>query len=69
MTPTDHSETKTHEQAEATRSSDAQDHVRDAEEKLDEELEDSMDASDPPSSTRPGDKGEPVPSSGFTPED
>lgn len=69
MTPIDHSQTKTHEQAEAARSSDAQDHVRDAEEKLDEELEDSMDASDPPSSTHPSDKGEPVPSSGFTPQD
>jgi len=68
MTPTDHSHTQTQEQADGARSSDAQDHVRDAEEKLDEELEDSMDASDPPSSTRPGDKGDPVPSSGYTPE-
>ncbi len=36
------------------------------EEKLEAGLEDSMDASDPPSTTAPGDHGDPVPSSGFT---
>lgn len=53
------------EQAGDKRESDAQDHPLDCEEALDEGLKDSMDASDPPSSTRPDDKGEPVPSSGF----
>ena len=38
----------------------------DHEQKLDESLEDSMDASDPPSTTKPDDHGEPVPSSGYT---
>lgn len=47
------------------RESDAQDHVLSREEKLEEELEDSMDASDPPSTTRSGDHGDPAPSSGF----
>ena len=47
------------------RESDAQDHVLSREDKLEEELEDSMDASDPPSTTRPGDHGGPAPSSGF----
>lgn len=32
---------------------------------LDRGLDESMDASDPPSATRPGDSGEPMPSSGF----
>jgi hypothetical protein len=36
---------------------------------LDEALEDSMDASDPPSSTKPGDDGKPVPSSGYRKQD
>lgn len=57
------------EEAGDDRESDAQDHVIDADEKLDEGLKDSMDASDPPSITKPGDKGEPVPSSGFSEED
>ena len=35
------------------------------EQKLETGLEDSMDASDPPSTTAPGDSGDPVPSSGF----
>ncbi|MET0241165.1 MAG: hypothetical protein ABW184_14835 [Sphingobium sp.] len=39
------------------------------EEKLEEGLEDSMDASDPPAATAPGDHGNPVPSSGYTEED
>ncbi|CAN5324417.1 hypothetical protein BH10PSE13_BH10PSE13_11570 [soil metagenome] len=38
------------------------------EEKLEAGLEGSMDASDPPSSTAPGDHGDPVPSSGFQEE-
>ena len=53
------------EEAGDDRESDAQDHVLGEEEKLDEGLKDSMDASDPPSTTRPGDHGEPAPSSGF----
>lgn len=36
--------------------------------KLDRGLDESMDASDPPSSTQPGDKGEPPKSSGFDEE-
>ena len=51
--------------AEDARKSDAQDRPLSCDEKLEEGLEDSMDASDPPSSTRPHDKGDPVPSSGF----
>lgn len=47
------------------RKSDDQDRVLTPDEKLDEGIEDSMDASDPPSSTKPGDKGDPAPSSGF----
>lgn len=45
----------------------AQEHDRPEtdEERLEKTLEDSMDASDPPSHTRPEDKGDPVPSSGF----
>ncbi|MCE7798591.1 hypothetical protein LWE61_18835 [Sphingobium sufflavum] len=38
------------------------------EEKLEAGLEESMDASDPPAATAPGDHGDPVPSSGFTKE-
>lgn len=49
----------------AKRPSDDQDHVCTQEETLDESLEDSMDASDPPAVTQPGDHGDPVPSSGF----
>ena len=45
-----------------------QDHALTDEEKLEAGLEDSMDASDPPAVTAPGDHGEPVPSSGFTEE-
>ena len=41
------------------------DHPKTEEEKLEKALEDSMDASDPPSQTRPGDNGDPAPSSGF----
>ena len=43
--------------AEDARKSDAQDRPLSCDEKLEEGLEDSMDASDPPSSTRPHDKG------------
>ncbi len=39
------------------------------EEKLEEALQESMDGSDPPSTTRPGDHGDPVPSSGFKEEE
>lgn len=39
------------------------------EEKLEAGLESSMDASDPPAVTAPGDHGDPVPSSGFHEED
>ncbi|MBA4089418.1 MAG: hypothetical protein C0494_02325 [Sphingobium sp.] len=53
------------EEAGDARESDAQDHVLDHDEKRDESLKDSMDASDPPSTTKPGDKGDPVPSSGY----
>ena len=53
------------EEAHDRRPTDAQDHAVTAEEKLDEGLMDSMDASDPPSATAPGDHGDPVPSSGF----
>lgn len=45
--------------------SDATDHLPTPDEKLDKELDDSMDASDPPSSTHPDDHGEPAPSSGY----
>lgn len=48
---------------------DAQDHPLSQEEKLEESLVDSMDGSDPPAATQPGDHGEPVPSSGFTEKD
>jgi hypothetical protein len=53
------------EEADDKRDSDAQDHVLHDEEKRDESLKDSMDASDPPSNSKPGDRGDPVPSSGF----
>lgn len=46
-----------------------QDHALSDEEKLEAGLEDSMDASDPPAVTAPGDHGDPVPSSGFTEEE
>jgi len=36
--------------------------------KLDRGLDESMDASDPPSAAHPGDSGEPMPSSGFDPD-
>ncbi|AUW57413.1 hypothetical protein C1T17_04160 [Sphingobium sp. SCG-1] len=48
------------------RESDEQDHALTHEEKLERGLEDSMDGSDAPSVTQPGDHGEPVPSSGYT---
>ena len=51
------------------RETDHQDHIITAGEKLDEGLKDSMDASDPPSTARSGDKGDPVPSSGYREED
>jgi hypothetical protein len=51
------------------RPSDAQDHAISQEENLEEGLRDSMDASDPPAATQPGDHGNPVPSSGFHEED
>lgn len=53
------------EEAHDERPTDAQDHPVTTEEKLDEGLMDSMDASDPPAVTTPGDHGDPVPSSGF----
>ena len=57
------------EEAGDDRASDAQDHALCNEEKLEEGLMDSMDASDPPAVTHPGDTGEPMPSSGYTEED
>lgn len=57
------------EEAPDERPTDAQDHAVTAEEQLEEGLMDSMDASDPPSATKPGDHGDPVPSSGFQEED
>ena len=53
------------EEAHEERPTDAQDHAMTPEEKLDEGLRDSMDASDPPAATTPGDDGHPVPSSGY----
>ena len=40
----------------------------DTDAQLDCGLDESMDASDPPSVARPGDSGEPMPSSGFDPD-
>lgn len=57
------------EEARDERETDQQDHVVSAEEKLEEGLKDSMDASDPPSTARSGDKGDPVPSSGYREEE
>lgn len=57
------------EEAGDERPTDAQDHAVSDEEKLEEGLKDSMDASDPPAVTHPGDHGDPVPSSGFKEED
>lgn len=51
------------------RPSDAQDHALSDEESLEEGLMDSMDGSDPASSTQPSHHGEPVPSSGFHEEE
>jgi len=53
------------EEAGDERPTDAQDHAVTREEKLDEGLLDSMDASDPPAVTKPGDHGDPVPCSDF----
>ncbi|MFK4792151.1 hypothetical protein [Sphingobium sp. ZW T5_29] len=53
------------EEAHEERPTDAQDHAMTPEEKLEEGLRDSMDASDPPAATTPGDDGHPVPSSGY----
>ena len=58
----------TREGADDKRPTDAQDHILTPEESLDEGLMDSMDASDPPCATQPGDHGDPVPSSGYTEE-
>lgn len=55
------------EEAGDRRKSDTQGHVLDRDEVLEEGLKDSMDASDPPAATRPGDHGDPVPSSGYRP--
>lgn len=65
---TDKSELRPNSREEAgdDRDSDAQDHVLHPDEKRDESLKDSMDASDPPSTAKPGDEGDPVPSSGFS---
>ena len=57
------------EEAHDERPTDAQDHAVTAEEQLEDGLMDSMDASDPPSATKPGDHGDPVPSSGFHEEE
>ncbi|MGE4323321.1 MAG: hypothetical protein AB7E60_09865 [Sphingobium sp.] len=57
------------EEAGEERPTDEQDHAVTTEEKLEEGLMDSMDASDPPAATAPGDHGEPVPSSGFDEQD
>ncbi|MGV3770055.1 MAG: hypothetical protein ACO1NM_08515 [Sphingobium phenoxybenzoativorans] len=54
---------------EVAKPSDDQDHPLSQEESLEEALDDSMDASDPPAATQPGDHGDPVPSSGFFEED
>jgi len=56
------------EEAGDKRPTDKQDHAVSTEEKLEEGLKDSMDASDPPAVTMPGDDGEPKPSSGFKEE-
>ncbi len=40
----------------------------DTDAQLDRGLDESMDASDPPSAARSGDSGEPMPSSGFDPD-
>lgn len=63
--PSDDRSVDIEEAIKGKRPSDDQDHVCSDEEKLDESLEDSMDASDPPSPTHPDDHGEPAPSSGF----
>ena len=39
-----------------------------ADAQLDRGLDESMDASDPPTAVQPGDSGDPMPSSGFDPE-
>ncbi|MCI4589057.1 hypothetical protein MOK15_02905 [Sphingobium sp. BYY-5] len=56
------------EEAGDVRETDRQDHALSREEKLEEGLRDSMDASDPPSTTKPGDHGDPVSSSGYKPQ-
>ncbi|MCP1470455.1 hypothetical protein J3E64_002143 [Sphingobium sp. OAS761] len=53
------------EEAGDERETDDQDHALSRDESLDEGLKDSMDASDPPAATKPGDNGDPVPSSGY----
>jgi hypothetical protein len=57
------------EEAGDVRATDRQDHEISREEKLEEGLKDSMDASDPPATTKPGDHGDPVPSSGYKSRD
>jgi hypothetical protein len=54
---------------EVVKPSDDQDRPLSQEENLEESLQDSMDASDPPAVTQPGDHGDPVPSSGFSEAD
>lgn len=56
------------EEAGDKRASDDQTQPLTNEECLDEGLRDSMDASDPPAATQPGDNGDPVPSSGYNKE-
>lgn len=63
MTDTSKISAHSREEAKDERPTDAQDHAVTREEKLDEGLLDSMDASDPPATTKPGDHGEPVASS------
>ena len=61
----DHTHTNSDLPANKDRPSDDQDRALSREEALEESLEDSMDGSDAPSITQPGDNGDPVPSSGF----
>ena len=52
---------ETHSLHEKPKHSDDQDHKLTEEQLLDESLEDSMDASDPPASTQPGGPGDYIP--------
>lgn len=69
MTDPHHDMSQAKDEDHQARESDNQDHVPSRDERLEEQLEDSMDASDPPSTTKPGDHGDPVPSSGYQPDD